>query len=266
MNLNYKGGDWVDELYEIKLLGQCIGVVSGKGGTGKSSFTAGVGAALAQQGRRVLCIDCDVGLRNLDLTLGITDRALMDFSDVIHKNCTLEQAVAPHGEIPNLFLLTAPVQMRNFNVQTSQMIGLLNDIRTKFDVCLLDAPAGLGIGFDLSTCGADQVVVVTTSDTSSLRDAQHTVMELARFPDGTLHLVVNRVRKKLLRSMHATIDDAIDKAGLPLMGVIPEDDDLPLCLNRGVSIMTTHNDCAATAYRNIARRLMGQRAPLMRIR
>ncbi len=246
--------------------GQCIAVVSGKGGTGKSSFSAGVGAALAQQGLRVLCVDCDIGLRNLDLTLGITDRALMDFSDVIYGRCTLEQAVVSHPEISNLYLLTAPVQYRNFNVRPYQMANLMGRAREKFDVCILDAPAGLGVGFELATCSADRVVVVTTSDTSSLRDAQHTVMELSKYRDGTLHLVVNRVRKKLLHNMHATIDDAIDKAGVPLLGVVPEDDDLPLCLNRNVSLLTTRNRCAATAYRNIAHRLMGQRVPLMRIR
>lgn len=111
---------------------------------------------------------------------------------------------------------------------------LLRQVRQKFDFCLLDAPAGLGRGFRLATCAADRCVVVTTSDASSLRDAQHTVMELGRFPNGTLHLVVNRVRKKLLRSMHATIDDAIDRAGLPLLGVVPEDDSLPLSLNQGM--------------------------------
>ena len=109
-------------------------------------------------------------------------------------------------------------------------------------------------------------MVVTTADASSLRDAQHTVMELDDFPAGALHLVVNRVRKKLLRQLHATIDDAIDKAGLPLLGVVPEDDALPLCMNRGVPILLADGQSAATAYRNIAKRLQGERVPLLRIR
>ena len=206
--------------------GQCIAVASGKGGTGKTSFTAGVGAALALSGRRVLCLDCDIGLRNLDLALGLSDR--------------------PVTEI--------------------QMADLLREVRRRFDFCLLDAPAGLGRGFQLATCAADRCVVVTTADASSLRDAQHTVMELDRFPAGALHLVVNRVRKKLLRQLHATIDDAIDKAGLPLLGVVPEDDALPLCMNRGVPILLADGQSAATAYRNIAKRLQGERVPLLRIR
>ena len=163
-------------------------------------------------------------------------------------------------------LLTAPARPHGRPVTEIQMADLLREVRRRFDFCLLDAPAGLGRGFQLATCAADRCVVVTTADASSLRDAQHTVMELDRFPAGALHLVVNRVRKKLLRQLHATIDDAIDKAGLPLLGVVPEDDALPLCMNRGVPILLADGQSAATAYRNIAKRLQGERVPLLRIR
>ena len=246
--------------------GQCVAVVSGKGGTGKTSFAAGVGSALAFQGKRVLCMDCDAGLRNLDLALGMTDRALMDFTDVAQGRCGLKEAAVEHPQIPGLFLLTAPARPGERPLAEGLMHGLLREVRKCFDYCFLDAPAGLGGGFRLAVCAADRAVVVTTSDAASLRDAQHTVMELARFPDGRLHLVVNRVRKKLLRSMHATIDDAIDRAGLPLIGVIPEDDALPLYLNQGVPLLLHSSQGAAAAYRNIARRMQGQRVPLLRIR
>ena len=248
-------------------MGQCIAVVSGKGGTGKTSFTAGVGEALALSGRRVLCLDCDVGLRNLDLALGLSDRALMDFSDVAQGCCSLESAVVEHPRLPGLFLLTAPVRTRGRPVTETQMADLLAEVRKRYDFCLLDAPAGLGTGFLLATASADRAVVVTTTDPSSLRDAQHTVMELDRFGSGKLHLVVNRVRKKLLRSMHATIDDAIDKAGLPLIGVVPEDDALLLSLTRGTPLLLASSQSpAAWAYRNIAARLQGGRVPLLRIK
>ena len=248
-------------------MGQCIAVVSGKGGTGKTSFTAGVGEALALSGRRVLCMDCDVGLRNLDLALGLSDRALMDFSDVAQGRCSLESAVVEHPRLPGLFLLTAPVRTRGRPVTETQMADLLAEARKRYDFCLLDAPAGLGTGFLLATGTADRAVVVTTTDPSSLRDAQHTVMELDRFGSGKLHLVVNRVRKKLLRSMHATIDDAIDKAGLPLIGVVPEDDTLLISLNRGTPLLLANSQSpAALAYRNIAARLQGGRVPLLRIK
>ena len=248
-------------------MGQCIAVVSGKGGTGKTSFTAGVGEALALSGRKVLCLDCDVGLRNLDLALGLSDRALMDFSDVAQGRCSLESAVVEHPRLPGLFLLTAPVRTRGRPVTETQMADLLAEVRKRYDFCLLDAPAGLGTGFLLATASADRAVVVTTTDPSSLRDAQHTVMELDRFGSGKLHLVVNRVRKKLLRSMHATIDDAIDKAGLPLIGVVPEDDALLLSLTRGTPLLLASSQSpAAWAYRNIAARLQGGRVPLLRIK
>lgn len=248
--------------------GQCIAVVSGKGGTGKTSFVSGVGAALAKNGYRVLLLDCDIGLRNLDLALGLSDRTLMDFSDVAQGRCSLRSSVVEHPDLPGLFLLTAPVRSRGRPVTGQQMRELLQAIRQEFDYCLLDAPAGLESGFQLATCGADRAVVVTTADASSLRDAQHTVMELNRFPRGSLHLVVNRVRRKLLRSMHATIDDAIDQAGLPLLGVVPEDDALTLALNRGVPLLLADRgtSAAAAAYRNIARRLAGGRVPLLKIR
>lgn len=246
--------------------GQCIAVVSGKGGTGKTSFVAGVGAALAIAGKRVLCLDCDAGLRNLDLALGLSDRALMDFSDVAQGRCTLRDAAVEHPQVPGLYLLTAPARSRGRPVSETQMMALLQEIRKHFDYCLLDAPAGLGSGFSLATCGADRCVVVTCTDASSLRDAQHTVMELGRFPAGSLHLVVNRVRKKLLRSMHATIDDAIDQAGLPLLGVVPEDDALPLSLNRGIPLLLADSRLAAAAYYNISKRIQGGRAPLLRIK
>ncbi|WP_295587176.1 AAA family ATPase [uncultured Oscillibacter sp.] len=246
--------------------GQCIAVVSGKGGTGKTSFVAGVGAALVLSGKRVLCLDCDIGLRNLDLALGLSDRALMDFSDVAQGICDLDDAIVEHPRIHGLFLLTAPARLSSHPVTVQQMTALLRQIRRTFDYCLLDAPAGLGTGFQLATCAADRCVVVTCTDASSLRDAQHTVMELGRFPYGSLHLVVNRVRRKLLRQLHATIDDAIDKAGLPLLGVVPEDDALPLCLNRGCPPLLEDSRLAGAAYRNIAKRIQGIRTPLLRIR
>ena len=144
------------------------------------------------------------------------------------------------------------------------MATLLQQVRQRFDYCLLDAPAGLGSGFQLATAAADRAIVVTTTDASALRDAQRTVMELHQFPRGHVHLAVGRVQKKMLKALHTTIDDAIDTAGLPLIGVIPEDSDVPAALNRGVALRD-FNFYAARAYENIARRLTGEKVPLMRI-
>lgn len=243
-------------------MGQIISVVSGKGGTGKTSFTANVGMALAQMGHPTLCLDCDVGLRNLDIAMVMTDRAVMDFTDVLAGRCTLEEAAAAHPEQKNLFLLTAP--NRETWVDVEQLKGLFSEIRQRFAYCLVDAPAGLGSGFRLAVSGAERAVVVTTTEASSLRDAQRTVMELRELK--TVHLVVNRCRKKLMKSLHQTIDDAIDTTGLPLLGVVPEDETMPLYAGRNIPLLLSGTDCAAQAYRNIAKRLDGQRAPLMRLR
>lgn len=247
-------------------MGQTIAVVSGKGGTGKTSFTANVGMALAALGYKTLCLDCDIGLRNLDLALGMTDRAVMDFTDVIRGETSLEDAIVPHPHQKHLYLLTAPSRITLPELTGESMGALYAAIAEKFDFCLVDAPAGLGEGFRLAVNGADRAIVVTTTDAISLRDAQRTVMELSHLPRGKVHLVVNRCRKKLLKSLHQTIDDAIDTAGLPLLGVVPEDETMALYLGRGVPLMLSENEYAARAYRNIAHRLVGQRTPLLRIR
>ena len=246
-------------------MGKIIAVASGKGGTGKTTFTANTALALAAMGQRVLCLDCDITLRNLDLALGLSDRALMDFSDVMEGRCTLDEAAVPHEKYPSLFLLTAPMADRPLTLSVTGIQNLARAIREKFDWCLIDAPAGLGQGFTLATAAADSVVVVTTTDPAALRDAQRTVMELRRFGTGQVHLVVNRVQKKMLKALHTTIDDAMDTAGLPLLGVIPEDSDIPLALNRGIPLRDI-NYYAQRAYENIAKRITGQRAPLLRAR
>ena len=246
-------------------MSQVIAVVSGKGGTGKTSFTALTGMVLSRLGKKVLLLDCDVGLRNLDLYLGMSDCALMDFTDVISGRTTLAQAVARHPLYPNLYLLTAPVSSFAALPDRAEMKRLLDEIRRYFDFCLIDAAAGIGETFTLATCCADRAVVVTTNDPSSLRDAQRTVMELRDFTTGRLHLVVNRVRKKLLQSLHATIDDAIDASGLPLLGVIPEDEYSPTLLGRGLDHPLKYYTGALCACENIARRLCGERIRLMRL-
>ena len=247
-------------------MGQAIAFVSGKGGTGKTSLVAGVGAALAQSGKNVLCIDCDISLRNLDLALGLSDRALMDFSDVLLGRCSFENAVIRHPELKKLYFLTAPLRLASGDVTEAQMRRFIGAAKQVFDYVLLDAPAGLGLGFSLSLAGADRAVVVTQNDPSSLRDAQHTVSLLSRFPKGSLHLIVNRVDAKLFKTLHAAIDDAMDAAGLPLIGIVPEDELVPIALARSTSLLLTGDRRAAVAYKNIARRLDGERVPLMKIR
>ena len=144
------------------------------------------------------------------------------------------------------------------------MLDLLRQARGRFDYVLIDSPAGLGSGFRLASCGADRAVVVSTNDSSALRDAQRTVTELGRSID-TIHLVMNRIQPKLMRRLRTTIDDAMDAAGLPLLGVVPEDAQVILAANTSQPLILTSRKGAALAYLNIAKRLLGERVPLMKI-
>ena len=246
-------------------MGTVIVVTSGKGGTGKTSLTGGVASCLAALGQKVLCIDLDIGLRNLDISLGMTDRALMDFTDVVEGRCTLERAAVEHPVIRGLYLLTAPVRPTPDALDEEKMKAMLLQARAQFDYILIDSPAGLGSGFRLAVCGADRAVVVSTNDSSALRDAQRTVVELGRRLD-TIPLVMNRIQPKLLRQLRTTIDDAMDAAGLPLIGVIPEDRRVILAANMGRPLILEGRRGAANACLNIAKRIEGYRVPIMRIR
>ncbi len=244
-------------------MGTVSAITSGKGGTGKTSITGGVAASLALMGRRVLCIDMDVGLRNLDISLGLNDRAMMDFADVALGRCPLARAAVEHPDIKGLSLLTAPMTLPA-SLTPDKVRALLKEARTGYDHILIDSPAGLGTGFRLATCGVDRAIVVSTNDASSLRDAQRTVAELEEL--RLIHLVMNRIQTKLLRKLRTTIDDAMDAAGLPLIGVVPEDPQVILCANLGRPLSTPSRRGAALACWNIARRLEGHRVPIMRIR
>lgn len=246
-------------------MGTAYVVASGKGGTGKTSFVAGVGSALAYAGHKTLCIDADIGLRNLDIVLGMTDRVLMNFSDVIAGRCSLEKAAVQHPKISNLYLLTAPMARDAGHISVLEMRALIAQARQQFEFCIIDAPAGLGSGFHLAAAGADRAIIVTTTDSSSLRDAQRAVMELSDYAFRSRHLVVNRVEKKLLRKLHRNIDDAIDTAGLPLIGIVPEDANVRLATNREIPVILAETKGAARAYTNIAQRMCGQRVPLMKL-
>ena len=244
-------------------MGVVITVTSGKGGTGKTSVTGGVAASLALMGRRVLCIDMDIGLRNLDISLGLSDRALMDFTDVAMGCCPLARAAVSHPALPGLSLLTAPMSLPQ-GLTEQKVRALLDTARTLYDVILIDSPAGLGPGFRLAACGADRALVVATSDASSLRAAQRAVLALSSLKQ--IHLVMNRIQPRLLRKLRSTIDDAMDAAGLPLMGVVPEDPRVLLAANRGVPLATLDRKGAVLACWNIAQRLEGRQVPIMRIR
>ena len=243
-------------------MGTAVMVTSGKGGTGKTSLLAGVASCLAALGHRVLCVDLDIGLRSLDLILGLSDRALMDFTDVMEYRCTLLDAAVEHPEIKNLFLLTAPHSSSGLDQKRFQEI--VDEAAGCFDFVFMDSPAGFGEGFQLAMSAADRVIVVSAVDPSALRDAQRIVAELHTLTQ--LHLVMNRVQPRLIAKLRTSIDSAMDTAGLPLLGVVPEDSDVTMSTAAGIPLVLNSYKGAAPAYLNIARRLLGQRVPLMRIR
>ena len=244
--------------------GTVIAITSGKGGTGKTAVTAGVGAALAAPDRPVLCLDADLTLRNLDLCLGLSDRAVLDFSDVLTGACTLDAALVPHPGRPGLFLLAAPPFCRAEEIDEQAFHALLQELRTRFSFCLIDCPAGLGADFHLAAAQADRALIVATGDASSLRDGQRAAQELRALGVQRLHLIVNRIRVRLLRRMTLTIDDAMDLLGVPLLGIVPEEDAVLLANNRG-EMLPVRRRGAGRAYQNIARRLCGEQVPLLKI-
>lgn len=246
-------------------MGTAIAVTSGKGGTGKTFLTGGVGSCLAALGHRVLCIDADVGLRNLDLALGLSDRTVMDFSDVLAGRCSLEDAAVLHPRIPGLSLLAAPMRPSSARVFDEGMAALVAEAKTKYAYCLIDSPAGLGPGFRFAVREADRVIVVATPDAASLRDAQQAIWVLGDMGILRRHLVVNRVRPRHLARLNATVDDMMDTVGLPLLGVVPEDERVILAMGREIPLILAGKSKAAVACLHIARRLAGARVPLMRL-
>lgn len=243
-------------------MGAAIMITSGKGGTGKTSLTAGAASCLAALGHRVLCIDLDIGLRNLDLVLGLSDRAVMDFSDVMEYRCSLLSACVEQPEIKGLYLLTAPLSPDG--LEAERFCQVVADAKDCFDFVFMDSPAGLGGGFQLALGAADRAIVVSAVDPAALRDAQRTVAELHDLTQ--LHLVMNRVQPRLISKLRTSIDSAMDTAGLPLLGVVPEDPSVTLATAAGIPLILATYKGAAPAYLNISKRLLGQRVPLLRIR
>lgn len=242
-------------------MSETICIASGKGGTGKTSLSAGLSCCLAGLGRSVLVVDMDIGLRNLDLVLGITEHALFDFTDVLLARSTLKDAVIEHPDIPGLFFLAAPLGIPEEEIAEDAMKRLCDEAKTMFDYCILDCPAGIGDGFRQAAGAADRAIVVCTPDQTSLRDAQMTRFALMEQGVEDIRLVINRIRF----GVHAmALDEVIDRTGIQLLGAVPEDRAVMDCANRGELLVRHMRAPAAKAYRNIAQRLLGLGVPLLR--
>ena len=243
-------------------MGSVVAVLFGKGGTGKTSVCAGIAIALAKSGLRVLCIDCDVGLRNLDISLGLSDSGALSFQDVSEGGYSLGQA-ARHPVFPTLSFLTAPMNRSMDQIKPDSFFEMIRQARTLFDYVFLDAPAGVEAGFRLVSTAADRFLVITGSGPAAVRDATRVgeLLELAGKTD--VRLVVNRVDKTMLSILKLTIDDVMDSAGLPLLGVVLEDPDVPMAAACGMSLERYNKrSTAAGSFTRIARRIQGYPEPI----
>ena len=242
-------------------MGQVAACISGKGGTGKTTLCAAVAGSLAKRGKTVLCIDLDVGLRNLDISLGMRDEATVSFLDVMEGRCAMD-GIPGHPLLPGLQLLTAPVTPLPPAIDEEKFFSLLTQARECFDWVFLDAPAGIGEFFRLAVRRATHSIVVTQADPACLRDAQRAGALAREYGPQWARVVVNRVVPRLYNRLRTNVDDIMDTVGLPLLGLVPEHADVLLSAAWGVPLCST--DCpAAVACRNIARRLEGESVPLM---
>ena len=244
-------------------MGELIAVLSGKGGTGKTSICSGVATALASLGEKVLCIDCDVGLRNLDISLGMSDCGALSFLDVSEGGYSLDQATrSPH--FAHLFFLTAPMNRPVSEIDTESFRAMLQSARKKYDHIFLDAPAGIDAGFQLAAKFADRILLVTGADPASMRDASRAGELLELMGKKEVRLVVNRVDKKMVRTMSLTIDDVMDNTGTPLLGVVPEDANVTLSAAFGRPLLrySEPKRGAAKACLCIAKRIQGLPVPI----
>ncbi len=237
-----------------------IAVLSGKGGTGKSTAAAALSCALSELGRNVACVDADTELRNADLCLGLGDQALLDYGDVLEGRCSLEDALLPLSDFPRLRLLAAPPEKRPGSLEA--LLPLLED---GFDYCVVDCPGGLGDTVAEAVSLSQRALVVATADPCSHRDAQRAAQFLRAAEKTEGLLLMNRVRPRQLRVMGLTLDDSIDLIGLRLLGYVPEDERVPLALGAGRPLLAEDRRPrrgAAAAFRRVARRLDGQSVPL----
>lgn len=242
-------------------MGELIAILSGKGGTGKTSLCAAVSTALASFGESVLCIDCDIGLRNLDISLGLTDSGALSFTDVSGGGYDLSQA-ATHPDFPHLQFLTAPMNCAPEEVDSTAFSAMLRQARKQFKYIFLDAPAGVDAGFRLCASYADRVILVTGADPASVRDATRAGQLLERMGKKNVRLVVNRVSEKWYSTVKITVDDVMDIAGLPLLGIVPEDPNVTLAAAFEKPLLKYTKKGAAAAATRIAKRIQGLPVPV----
>lgn len=248
--------------------GRVIVVTSGKGGVGKTTSTANIGTALARTGAKVALLDTDIGLRNLDLLMGLENRIVYTIIDVVEEQCKLQQALVKDKKNPNLVLLAAAQTRDKSALSADQMAEICAKLKEDFDFVLVDCPAGIEQGFQNAIAGATEAIIVTTPEMSAVRDADRIIGLLeAKEEIVSYKLVLNRVRPHMMKANDMlSVDDVVEILSVKLLGIVPEDEGIIVSTNKGEPIVNNvENELAATAYSNIARRILGEEVPIMEL-
>ncbi len=247
-------------------MGEVIVITSGKGGVGKTTTTANISTGLASMGKKVVMIDTDIGLRNLDVVMGLENRIVYDLVDVTQGNCRLKQALIKDKRFENLSLLPAAQTKDKTAVKPEQMKELCANLKEEFDYVIIDCPAGIEMGFKNATAGAERAIVVTTPEISAVRDADRIIGLLEAAELRNPELVVNRLRPNMVKKGDMMdIDDMIDILAIGLLGVVPEDECIVVSTNRGEPAVLDMKSIAGQAYRNISKRITGEDIPLIEL-
>ena len=245
-------------------MGEVIVITSGKGGVGKTTTSANIGTGLAQKGKKVVLIDADIGLRNLDVILGLENRIVYDIVDVVEGNCRVKQALIKDKRHASLFLLPAAQTKDKSAVNPEQMKTLCNGLKEEYDYVIIDCPAGIEQGFKNAIAGADRAIVVTTPEVSAVRDADRIIGLLEAAEIDSIRLVLNRLRVEMVkRGDMMALDDVSDILNIEVLGVVPDDEDIVVSANLGSPVVTEQNSRSGAAFRNIVERIMGNEVPLI---
>lgn len=244
-------------------MSQVIVVTSGKGGVGKTAFSANIGAGLAKLGHKVVLLDADIGLRNLDIALGLENRVVYDLVDVINNECSLETAMLKEKHFANLFLLPASQMRERDVVSAEQLQELCESLKEDFEYIIVDCPTGIDNGFKNAIRCADRAIVVTTPEAAAIRDADRVIGILENYGITDCALAINRIYPELVKNGEMPgIDSIISKLNIDLIGVIPEDTEVIVTANKGEPVITNTKSLAGLAFDNISRRLAGENVPL----
>ncbi|MCC5889531.1 MAG: septum site-determining protein MinD [Alkalibacterium sp.] len=249
-------------------MGKAIVVTSGKGGVGKTTSTANIGTALALQGKKVCLMDMDIGLRNLDVILGLENRIIYDVIDVVEGRAKLHQAIIKDKRFNDqLFLLPAAQHADKNAINEEQMIDLVGELKADYDYVLIDCPAGIEQGFKNSIAAADDAILVTTPEISAIRDADRIIGLIEQTPIEAPRLIINRIRKSMMQQGDVMdIDEITRHLSINLLGIIFEDDEVVRSSNKGNPVVLDPNHVSSQGYRNIARRILGENVPLMTVK